>query len=124
MMGQQCRSESLFYSFRIEDHVPERARIPVSWIRSTPRIPRRVGVGIAQAVERAFFQVAEGAADGEFRIHIDSFHYAGFGIDRATIITGLYNAGAAAVTCGAVLQIGPSANANPRCLRPELWARC
>jgi hypothetical protein len=23
MMGQQCRSESLFYYFRIEDHVPE-----------------------------------------------------------------------------------------------------
>lgn len=23
MMGQQCRSESLFHYFRIEDHVPE-----------------------------------------------------------------------------------------------------
>src|SRR3954452_21096968 len=23
MMGQQCRSESLFYYFRIEDHIPE-----------------------------------------------------------------------------------------------------
>ena len=23
MMGQQCRSESLFYFFRIEDHIPE-----------------------------------------------------------------------------------------------------
>ena len=23
MMGQQTRSESLFYSFRIEDHIPE-----------------------------------------------------------------------------------------------------